>query len=167
MNFSQWLNENDQMDSILYTACVLNKISQNSLLAEMQKECFGINNSGIPQNWIKRAHHMTLKFAPTQQDINNISSQFGQEVKLSSTQWAIDDYCIAIIVENDKGLKTADVPHITVANSKSVNPVYSKTLLTDKSKWRQLNSPIHLVSYVVGVTKHGTIPNMSSILATQ
>lgn len=171
MNFSQWfqLQENEQMDanSILYVACVLNKISQSSLIADMQKEALAINGSMIPQNWIKRAHHMTIKFKPNQSEVNSLSSLIGQEVHLTANYCAMDNYCIAVVVENDKNLKINQIPHITIAHSKDVKPVYSNTLLADKTKWKKLNSPIHLVSYLVGCTNTGTIPEMPSVLASQ
>ena len=121
---------------VMYTACVLHKYSQTSLVTAMQKLMFEATGSGIPKGWIVRAHHMTVKFSPRQSDIEAIASMLGKEVELEAVGWAHDDYGIAVVVKPKGSFPLGnDVPHVTVAHSKEVGAVYSNTLLSDRSKW--------------------------------
>ncbi len=165
MKFSQWimLQETDLPDNILYTACVLHRNSQQYLIGLVDKWMFENTGSGIPrQGWTMRAHHMTIKFRPRQIDLEAVASLFGEEVSLTVTALAWDEYCIAVSVHPGKVLPLGQVPHITIAHSRDVGPVYSNTLLADKSKWKAVSSP-ELVSFLVGVTNYGIYPNMGSV----
>lgn len=124
---------------VMYTACVLHKYSQTNLVSAIQKLMFEATGSGIPNGWIIRAHHMTVKFRPKQADIEAISFLLGKEVELNVTDWAYDDYGIACVVKPKASIPLAnDVPHVTIAHSKDVGAVYSNTLLADRKKWKPL-----------------------------
>ena len=144
LKFKQWLeNQQDLTDTpqpdatkILYTAAVLHKYSQQTLVDTITKLMFETVGSGIPPNWIIRAHHMTIKYAPKQSDIEALKPLLGKEVELQVTYWAQDDHGIAVVVHPKTALPTTNaVNHITVAHSRDVGAVYSNTLLADKSKW--------------------------------
>ncbi len=173
MNFKLWLEESEppvqasqdiNANQVLYTACVLDKISQNYLIAEVEKLMIETLGSGIPRReWMVRAHHMTIKFRPNQADIESIQDLLGQEVNLLVTDWAVDTHAVAVVVKPQTSLPTAAIPHITVGHSRDVGPAYSNTLLAQKIKWHRVSKPITLRSYVVCVTQYGIVPEVVNL----
>lgn len=168
MRFSQWLHESDNMTpdakGISYTACVLHRNSQDYILSQVEKWMVEATGHGIPTGWTRRAHHMTVKFKPNQTDIATVMPFMGEEVILTVTNWAFDDYGIALVVKPDKNLPIKQIPHVTVAHARSVGAVYSNTLLTDKSKWRPASA--ELTSYMLGVNNDqiSVTPPMGGLL---
>lgn len=140
MEFREWLVEN-MIDAkrVAYTACVLHKFSQKALVEKMRKLMFETVGSDIPEDWIIRAHHMTIKFAPNQSDIDVIAPLLGKEMPLEITDWALDDYCVAVVVKPKVALSGVKIPHITVAHSRDVRPIHSNTLLAHKASWMSLD----------------------------
>jgi hypothetical protein len=173
MRFSQWmvLREETSIDAqdILYTACVLHRNSQHYLVNLVDKWMFEHTGSGISrQGWIIRTHHMTIKFKPKQADLEAITPLLGEEVELIVTDIAYDDYGIAVKVYPKKALPIGQIPHITIAHSHDVSPVYSNALMADKTKWKSVNEPVTVVSYLVGVSGDRVYPDLGSLLlATQ
>ena len=62
---------------------------------------------------------------------------WGKEVELTVINRAYDDQGIAVVVRPSISLPFVEtqVPHITVAHSMMVNPVYSNSLLANHEKW--------------------------------
>lgn len=148
---------------VMYTACVLHKYSQTSLVTAIQKMMYEQTGSGIPKGWTVRAHHMTVKFGPRQADIEAISSFLGKEVELQVTDWAHDNFGIAVAVKPKASFPLGnDVPHVTIAHSKDVGAVYSNTLLADRSKWLPFEGSMVLSSELVCVLKDNisTVPQL-------
>ena len=124
---------------------------------------FEATGSGIQKGWTVRAHHMTVKFAPRQSDIAAIGALLGNEVQLQVTDWAHDEFGIAVAVKPKANFPLGnDVPHVTVAHSKDVGAVYSNTLLADRTKWIPLEVPLTLNSELCCVLKDNvtTIPQL-------
>jgi hypothetical protein len=70
------------------------------------------------------AHHMTIKFKPTQADMDKLTE--GEDVTLQVIGWAEDGKVQAVAV---KGFKSANkIPHITVATDGTA-PRFSNDLL--------------------------------------
>ncbi len=121
---------------VMYTACVLQKYAQTTLVTEVRRWMFENIGSDIPKDWIIRAHHMTVKFQPRQSDIEAIASLLGKEVELQVTDFAKDDHGIAVVVKPKTNFPLGNaIPHVTVAHSRDVGPVYSNTLLADRKNW--------------------------------
>lgn len=177
MRFTEWLTmrENEQIlektmpdaKQILYTAAVLHKNSQDHLIALMHKLMMETKGTSLPKGWIGRAHHMTIKFRPKQADIEALSQMWGKEVNLMITDWAYDDFGVAVVAHAQsvlgKLLPVANaVPHITVAHSRDVGAVYSNTILANRSRWQPIRNEIILPAFVVGVGHGDEIyPNLS------
>lgn len=182
LNFTEWLMENEQIvtspatpptpvaqpqlpnaKQVMYTACVLHKYSQTTLVSAVRKWLFEKTGSDIPRGWIVRAHHMTVKFSPRQADIEAIAPMLGKEVDLQVMAWAHDEFGVAVAVKAQAALPLAnDVPHVTVAHSREVGAVYSNTLLADHSKWIALEVPLDLKSELCCVLRDNvsTIPQL-------
>lgn len=182
MKFNQWLTlrESEQnvnpaptpvtqpelpdARKVMYTACVLNKFSQTSLITAVRRWLFEATGSDMPKGWIGRAHHMTVKFAPKQADIEAIASMLGKDVELDVTDWAHDEFGIAVAVKPKVGLPLANaVPHVTIAHSRDVGAVYSNTLLADRSKWSPVTDQhVSLQTELVCVLKDNVtlVPSM-------
>jgi len=160
--FSNWLNSEEQkLPNFLYTAAVLHKFSQDRLLGDARKWMLEYSGHDIPADWIIRTHHMTIKFKPSQADIDSIKQFLGKEVTLKVTNFAFDNYGAAVTVESNLPVSNA-IPHITIAHSKEVGAVYSNQLLADKSKWHPIKQ--NVVAYVLGVTGNdGTYPDINPI----
>ena len=182
MNFAEWLTmiESEQnvnpspvpvtqpqlpdAKKVMYTACVLNKFSQTTLITAVRKWLFESTGSDMPKGWIGRAHHMTVKFSPRQSDIEAIASMLGKEVDLDVTDWAHDEFGIAVAVRPKVALPLANaVPHVTIAHSRDVGAVYSNTLLADRSKWNPVtDQSVVLQTELVCVLKDNVtlVPSM-------
>lgn len=159
------LNENPEIPAgIIYTACVLHKNSQIQLLSLAEKWLFDRSGAGFQPGWVKRAHHMTIKFRPSNADVAAIYPMLGKEVKLHVTDFAADKFGIAVVVKPEIDLPIGQVPHITVAHSKEVSPVYSNSLLANRANISPLPAETVLVGFLVAVLGNsGTFPDLSPI----
>jgi hypothetical protein len=168
MNFREWLIKEEEQGidakDILYTACVLHRNSQEKLVTDIRKLMFEEVGTDIPKGWTIRAHHMTVKFKPLQADIEAIKQWFGKEIWLTVVDWAADNFGIAAVVKPSVALPMDQIPHITIAHAKEVNPKYSNTLLADKTKWHPVHSDIKLMSFLAGITgSNQIIPDLNPI----
>jgi hypothetical protein len=103
-----------------YAAVVLDDGSRRQLLYWWEKHV------GTPLHSNVLAHHMTLKFNPSADDLSIIP--LGEQVVLRVTGWAADDKSQVVRVK--AAAKSANaVPHVTVAIAPGVKPVYSNELL--------------------------------------
>ncbi len=174
MKFTKWIELKENMEpkpapdakEIIYTACVLNKFSQEELLAQceqMMMETEGV--SWRRPGWLVKAHHMTvLPPKPSQSDITAATNYFGEEVQLTVTDWVADEFCFAVVVRPSMPLSIKNaVPHITVAHSRDVGPKYSNILLLNRVNWRHLHKPFVLNSFYLAIGRNGltTYPDMS------
>jgi hypothetical protein len=75
------------------------------------------------------AHHMTVKFKPTEEDVIAFSPIIGQEVKLQVVGYAADDKGQAVLVNSELKSNNAN-PHITISCATGITPVYSNELLS-------------------------------------
>lgn len=103
-----------------YSGVFLFKESQQSLL----KWCEGI--FGPPYSTVK-AHHMTIKFMPHDDDVASLPS--GSIVPLKVIGYSSDRYCQAVVVESRRVPSANPIPHITISLNNSA-PVYSNELLS-------------------------------------
>lgn len=160
MKFSQWFAEMDQQQPLpdprqfSYLACVLDLTGQTHLEALAEKWAMEKMGHSIPPNWRWRSHHMTVlpprSGGLTLPDLELYKPFFGQMVKLHVTAIAADDKCMAVTVRADPAnfKIVAPVPHITVAHSNDVSPVYSNNLLMDRSKIHALDTTELLSTFV-------------------
>jgi hypothetical protein len=147
------------MSKLLYTAAVLNKESQNKLLAALADE--------IPHGWRKIAHHMTVAFKTAQDSVLpghfDADVFFGMPVEISVVGWKKDEKAIAISVvsvPNASHLKMDNAhPHITIAVAPGTSPAYSNTLMSSGGL-EFFDAPIHLIGHLSKVLSDGTVsPN--------
>lgn len=103
-----------------YAAVVLDDSSRQQLLSWWEKHV------GTPLHSKVLAHHMTLKFNPSADDLSILP--LGEQVVLHVTGWAADDKSQVVRVK--AAAKSANaVPHVTVAVAPGTKPVYSNELL--------------------------------------
>lgn len=76
------------------------------------------------------AHHMTIKFKPSDEDVANYSSMIGQNFELKVVGYAEDEKGQAVLVEPQGISSTNSNPHITISCADGVTPVYSNELLS-------------------------------------
>lgn len=163
MNFAQWFAEEEQIApptpdarQFSYIGCVLDLMSQNHLEGVAKKWAIEKLGHGIPPDWTWRAHHMTVLFRQgglTMQDMETYRALFGQDVKLHVNAIAADDNCIAVTVRPEPSFPLQNsIPHITVAHSKAVSPVYSNTLLMDRNNIHPVDA-VELNSVFAAVKK--------------
>jgi len=185
MRFTEWLHirESEQVVTtptvetpqvqlpdareIVYTAAVLHKNSQDQLVSLIGRLMMEATGTALPRGWMGRAHHMTIKFRPNNEDIKALAQWLGKKdgMNLMVTDWAVDEFGAAVVV-TPSGLPVSnDTPHITVAHSRDVGAVYSNTLLADRSKWKPIHEGnLSLKAYVVGVgPREKIIPDMNPI----
>jgi len=137
-----------------YIGCVLEKISQNHLIGVARKLFMEQNGRDIPTDWNFRAHHMTVKFKPQAADMQALQQFMGQKVELHVLNFASDDNCCAVTVSSNPKLPINNgIPHITIAHSKAVSPVYSNTLLQNRSEMIAAHDNTALISLLLAV-KH-------------
>lgn len=175
MKFSEWvlLKESEQVQQlptpkdILYTCAVLERATQSNLIGYVRRWMFEASGHDIPKGWIGRCHHMTIKFKPKQADIMALANYFGKKIELTVTDFAFDDFGIALVVKPTIALQIGQQPHITVAHSPEVGAVYSNTLLADKSKWRPVHENLQIPALVVGIKSDNvsTWPDLPEPLA--
>lgn len=105
--------------NIIYTAVILDEESRSNLLSWFQE----ISGEEIhPKEF---AHHMTIKFKPSEEEIE--STPFNEKATLKIIGWASDERGQAVLVEPSIP-SSNQFPHITVATN-GVGPVYSNKLL--------------------------------------
>lgn len=157
MKFSIWLNEVEQQMTpdarqFAYIGCVLEKISQNNLISIARELYNQQNGTNIPVNWTFRAHHMTVKFKPQATDMQVLHPFMGQKIELHVIRFASDKDCCAVTVSSNPKLPIINgTPHITIAHSKAVDPVYSNALIQDKSKIISAHDNTELISILLAV----------------
>lgn len=160
MKFSQWFAEMEQQNPMpdakqfSYLACVLDLMSQNHLESVVRKWLLA-QGKDFPSDWTIRAHHMTVKFRNgglLNEDMEAYRQYFGEDVKLTVTGVAADDNCVAVTVKPSVGFPMQGNPHITVAHSRSVSPVYSNALLADRNKIQRIET-VELNSVFAAVKK--------------
>ena len=89
------------------------------------------------------AHHMTIKFKPTEEEINALP--LGEKATLQVIGWGSDEKGQAVMVA-PHGVESANkIPHITIACAPGTSPAYSNDLLA------------HGMTRVSGPTLTGTI----------
>lgn len=87
------------------------------------------SNVGKPLLTKLFAHHMTVKFKPSPEDMLKYNQLIGKSVKLKVIGYAENENGQAVLVEPD-GVDSDNVhPHITVSCSEATSPAYSKELL--------------------------------------
>ncbi len=107
-----------------YTGVFLDEASHRALV-EWWKE-----HTDAPLFEKVHAHHMTIKFKPTAEEIEK--TPVGKKVKLKVIGWAADEKAQAVLV--DPGIPSANKhPHITMSVATGVNPAYSNELLAQGS----------------------------------
>lgn len=160
MKFLQWYTEMEQQSAMpdakqfSYLACVLDLMSQNHLESVVRKWLLA-QGKDFPPDWTIRAHHMTVKFRNgglLNEDMEAYRQYFGEDVKLMVTGVAADENCVAVTVKPSVGFPMQANPHITVAHSRSVSPVYSNTLLADRNKIQRIET-VELNSIFAAVKK--------------
>lgn len=131
--FATWFFEVEQQMMLpdarqfAYLGCILEKNSQKHLLGIARKLYSEHTGSVIPKDWEYRAHHMTVKFKPQISDMQLYQNLFGQPVELHIKGIAIDEFTIAAVIGTNINMNST--PHITIAHSRSVSPVYSNGLV--------------------------------------
>jgi hypothetical protein len=178
MDFKSWLNltEIDQTmpdefappdaKGIAYLGCVLHRFNQVYLMEDLiQKLLLGSKGSGIPQGWVKRGHHMTVKFGPRSEDLKAYQNYFGKQFSLKLTNFAYDDHGIAVTVKAPSEFKINGIPHITIAHSRDVGAKYSNTLLGTSANLKPILGDVTLISYFLAAMhdQNKTWPNIGSI----
>jgi hypothetical protein len=184
MNFADWLHlreaEEQQViepqvqppepkfpdaNEVAYVACVLHQASQRELLYAVDQWAMGMPRLG----WIGRGHHMTVIPPGKVKQANLAGLPWGEEVNLEVVNWAKDQFGVAVVVKPSKAVPFVEIkiPHITVAHSNMVGPVYSNTLLAEDDKWDVVRADLNLKSYFVAVMKNNQSvvwPAMGSLL---
>ena len=109
-----------------YIAVVLDKKSVNFLkekIPPMYKKVF--------------YHHMTVAYMPSDIIYKKYEDSIGKQVELNVIGFCFDNKGQAAIVETN--LSENKVPHITLSCDKNTNPVYSNTLLQNKTNYQNIN----------------------------
>lgn len=158
MDFSNWFTETEQQMALpdarqfAYIGCVLEKISQTHLIGLARRLFMEQNGREIPLGWTIRAHHMTVKFKPQPPDMEALHAFFGQKIELHAVGFFSDENGAAMTVSSTPALPISNgVPHITIAHSKSVGPVYSNNLIQNKSRMIAAHDNVPLISILLGV----------------
>lgn len=81
---------------------------------------------GIPLLPMSYAHHMTVKYDPSEEDILEI--EVGQQTSLRVVGYAYDACGQAVLVQPQVFCHNK-YPHVTVATAPGIGPVYSNELL--------------------------------------
>ena len=109
--------------------------------------------------------HMTIKFAPTDQEVLDIP--LGKSVYIDCVGWAADEKCQTLVVrpqlcnENEGWYMPGSgqsYPHVTVATQIGMKPVYSNELLArgynEIPKENQLVLIARIGAFVISETRH-------------
>jgi len=114
-----------------YLAIVLDEASHEALLSWWRETV------QIPIHQKVYAHHTTLKYQPTQEELDSV--QVDIPAKLEVTGWAADQDVQAVAVHIELPCANS-IPHITIATSKGGRPVQSNALL--QAGMTQVTGPI-------------------------
>jgi hypothetical protein len=155
MKFVEWLTEQEQQEmpdakDFEIIGCVLHLASQKDIVRAAQEFMQQTTSSLIPKHWTGYAHHMTVKYMPNISDMRMYEKQFGKPFLIEIEAFAADDKCIAAAVKSPVHTDRP-IPHITIATSPEINPVYSNDLLRDRSKWKRFVGGNKLYSYLLAV----------------
>ena len=85
-------------------------------------------------------HHMTIAYMPDELVYKKYEDSIGKQVELSVTGFCFDDKCQVAIVETN--LSEKEVPHVTLSCEENTKPVYSDTLLRNKTNYKVINLKI-------------------------
>jgi hypothetical protein len=107
---------------VLFTAVVLDEASREKLLG------WWVKHTGVPLHGRIFAHHMTIKFKPTPEEIV-AGPVIGSGVALKVTGWAADERGQAVLVNPGGVVSTNAHPHISISTAPGTSPVYSNELL--------------------------------------
>jgi hypothetical protein len=107
-----------------YYGVFLDPQSRSSLLSWWD------SNVGKPLLAKPFAHHMTVKFKPSPEDMAKYTPMIGQSVKLKVTGYAENENGQAVLVEPNGVDSDNAHPHVTVSCSEATSPAYSKELLS-------------------------------------
>jgi hypothetical protein len=152
MRFATWLHEVQQeMNQFpdprgYYLGC---KLVNPDLLYDSVNLVVGEFSNGqlqtIPPNWNISCHHMTVKFNLNIHDFEKYAVLFGKPVNLQVIGIAIDNNAVAVKVSPSPSIEmeSSQIPHITVAYSSNVSPVYSNTLLRESEVHAWSKGPFH------------------------
>jgi hypothetical protein len=111
----------EQAPTVTYTGIFLDDASHRKLIAWWNK----IN--AIPLHADVYAHHMTIKFQPTAEQVQALP--LGRKTTVKVVGWAADERGQAVLVA-PQGVQSANAnPHITMACQAGTEPVYSNALL--------------------------------------
>jgi hypothetical protein len=116
-------------EKALYTAVILD--DPTDLLTLWEREV------GVPLHPKKIAHHMTIKFKPSPEEVTKLP--IGKRVNLRVIGYAADDKGQAVVVVPQGVSSTKEVPHVTVAVN-GTSPAYSNELL--KRGWKPLSGTL-------------------------
>jgi Fungal tRNA ligase phosphodiesterase domain len=108
-----------------YTGVFLDEASHRALLAWWEK------HTDTPLHGKIWAHHMTIKFKPTAEDLEK--TPIGKKVHLKVIGWAADEKGQAVLVEPEGIASANHHPHITISTAPGTGPVYSNDLLAKGS----------------------------------
>lgn len=128
------------MSKVIYWAAFLTNKSSNVL-----KSIFK------PEHPKVFAEHVTLAFAPTEEQNKQWEKRLGETVELKVVYEAKDKRGHAVIVE---GVQREDggIPHITISCAKGTKPFYSNYLL---SKGHKKTKELLLTAIIAKYTKEG------------
>lgn len=112
------------------------------LIPESREKLLSWWNDAVGQPLLEKpfAHHMTVKFKPTDEDVAKFAPMIGKEVQLKVIGFAANEKGQAVKVES-QDIESANAnPHITISCAGNVTPVYSNELLSVESK--NIDGPI-------------------------
>lgn len=123
--FAEAAAEEPAVKSVTYTGVFLDESSHKALV-EWWK-----HHTNTPLHSKLWAHHMTIKFKPTAEEVE--ATPVGKKVHLKVIGWAADEKGQAVLVE-PQGVASANKhPHITISTAPGTGPVYSNELLAKGS----------------------------------
>lgn len=140
--FRDKLIETTEKKKVLYSAVVLDQESHDKLLT--------ILGHFIPKDWKAFAHHMTVAFGKSLDDIGYSDSK-GEEIILTVTDFGISDMAVAVKVD---GFYTENkLPHVTLAVNvaQGGKPYMSNEI--PKDNWKQLERTFEIKGKAVDIVK--------------
>lgn len=123
-------------NKVLYCAVVLDNDSHNELL-----------NIGIPEGWKPFAHHMTIAFGKSLEDLG-LSVDDGKLVILTVTHIGVSDMAIAAKVDGYQS--TNKIPHITIGIN--VNEGGKPVMSNEIKDWKAIE-PFDITGVVKNILK--------------
>ena len=161
MNFAKWYTEMEQSVTFpdprkYYLACVLNPLSQHNLKNFAENKYLEQMSQRIPNNWVFKCHHTTVKFNCTLQDFQKFQNLFEETIQIKVLYLAWDDNCIAAKIATHPTVPGDNSdPHITIAHSNNVKADYSNAMLANKNNIKpQTNHEMELPSVFLAVLKY-------------